>query len=115
MASLAPVTVVTWLNPPLQSDFVVGDMIRWYASFTLLSTPGVVVDPDIVLFTYTIPPVTTTPQVATTVKDQSGLYHYDLVPAVPGKFLLNVQPQGNPGAVNIGHAEIRINVFPTGL
>ena len=55
MASLTPVIVTAWLDPPLQTDFQVGSSVTWHATFLdrMTRTP---VDPDIVNFIYSVPP-----------------------------------------------------------
>lgn len=118
MTSTAPVTAVAWLGTPLQTDFVVGDSVRWYASFIdpVLKTA---IDPDIVTFSISNPtaPATPTNNVygsSNVVRDSAGNYHLDVPLTVVGKWLLNVIAQGNPGAVAVGGAEMRISVFSSG-
>ena len=113
-----PVLVQTWLDPPLQSDFLVGQSVTWHASF-IDRISRQVVDPDIVTFSYENPPVSTAVSQtypASIVKDGVGLYHWDL-PAFTGKgrWVLNVTAQGNPGAVGTGQATLTLTVYGAGI
>ena len=116
MASTTPVIVTSWLDPPLQTDFQVGDSVTWHATFVDRMTRAYV-DPDIVTFVYSCPPqIVTTPIVYPTsiVRDTVGVYRLDLALTVAGRWILTVAPQGNPGAVGIGTSSLEIQTFGTG-
>ena len=111
-----PVIVSCWLDPPLINDFTIGASVTWNASF-IDRVSRVLVDPDIVIFTYSNPPVTT--PVAVTypvliVRDTTGQYHLDLPLTTTGRWVLNVIAQGNPGAVQIGSTTLMITVYSAG-
>lgn len=107
-----------WLDPPQQSDFQFNDAITVHMTFADRMT-HLVLDPDIVNFNYTNPPVNTTPTSltypASITKDGVGAYHIDLILNGEGRWVLNVQPQGNPGAVSVGMATMEVFVYGNGL
>jgi hypothetical protein len=110
-----PVTVTMWLDPPLVTDFQVGDMITWHASFVDRQTKAPVT-PDIITFVYSSPPgqaptPVTTPAITV---DATGVCHYDLALSIVGKWILTTAPQGNPGAVSIGNQSMVLNVTEIG-
>ena len=112
-----PVLVLCWLDPPLQTDFSIGASVRWHAAFTDPITRQLV-DPDIVTFAYSVPPVATAVSFTyptLIVKDTLGQYHLDLPLTTIGRWALNVTAQGNPGAVQIGSGTLMINVFSAGI
>jgi hypothetical protein len=116
MASLTPVIVTAWLDPPLQTDFQVGSSVTWHATFLdrMTRTP---VDPDIVNFIYSAPvqlAATTVTYPTGIVKDAVGVYRYDLPLTLTGRWVLTVAPQGNPGAVGIGNSTLEIYVSGAG-
>jgi hypothetical protein len=113
-----PVLTTIWLDPPLQSDFLVNSAVTVHMTFADRET-RLVVDPDIVNFNYSNPPNTT---VSTTLtypfgitRNATGDYQLDLPLTATGRWVFNAQPQGNPGAVAIGGASMEIRVFGTGL
>lgn len=107
-----PVVVTTWLDPPEQTDFQVGDSVTWHASFVdrMSKAP---VTPDIINFIWSAPPALTATTVAPTV-DAVGSCHYDLPLTIVGKYILTVAAQGNPGPVGIGNQSMVIETFETG-
>jgi hypothetical protein len=107
-----PVIVTMWLDPPLQTDFQLGDSITWHAAFVDRQTRAPVT-PDIINFIYSNPPQTTPTTVTPTV-DATGVCHYDLPLSLEGKYVLTTQAQGNPGAVSIGNQSMVITVFDPG-
>lgn len=114
-----PVLVQTWLDPPLQTDFQVGDSVTWHASF-IDRISRQLVTPDLITFSWSNPPVSSTPTVATVASlavtlDATGLCHYDLPLNSPGRWVLNVSAQGNPGTVGIGNSTLYLQVFGSGL
>jgi hypothetical protein len=117
MASLTPVIVTSWLDPPLQTDFQLGASVTWHATFRDRMTQQYV-DPDIVNFIYSSPvqiPTTTLVYGASSiVRDQLGAYRYDLPLTVVGRWILTIAPQGNPGAVGIGNSSLEIQCHGTG-
>lgn len=107
-----------WLDPPEQSDFLLNSAVTIHMTFADRMT-HTAVDPDIVNFNYTNPPNNTSPTTitypTTIVKNAVGNYQLDLALTKTGRWALNAQPQGNPGAVAIGGASMEIQVFGTGL
>jgi hypothetical protein len=116
MASLTPVIVTSWLDPPLQTDFQLGASVTWHATFRDRMTQQYV-DPDIVNFVYSSPTqiaTTTVTYPASIVRDQVGAYRLDLALTVVGRWILTIAPQGNPGAVGIGNSSLEIQCHGTG-
>ena len=113
-----PVLTTMWLDPPLQTDFMLGQAVTIHMTFADRQTHAAV-DPDIVNFRYDNPPNTTTATTitypTTIVKNAVGNYQLDLALTNTGRWNLNAQPQGNPGAVSIGGATKEIVVYGTGL
>lgn len=113
-----PVLTTMWLDPPLQSDFQLNDAITIHMTFADRET-HLVLDPDIINFNYSNPPVNIVPTSVTyptgMTKDGVGTYHVDLPLTTQGRWVLNAQPQGNPGAVAIGGATMEIMVYGAGL
>src|SRR5665213_1478546 len=100
-----PVIVTCWLDPPLQSDFLLGTAVTWHATFTDRIQRDLYVDPDVVNFIYSSPPqapATTVTYPTSIVRDAVGQYRLDLPFSVTGRWILTVAAQGNPGAVGIG-------------
>jgi hypothetical protein len=111
-----PVIVTAWLDPPLQTDFQIGDSVTWHATFTDRMT-RTAVDPDIVTFVYSAPTQIATTAVtypASIVRDAMGVYRLDLALTVSGRWILTVAPQGNPGLVGIGNSSLELYVSGTG-
>lgn len=112
-----PVVVSCWLDPPLINDFSEGASVTWHAAFVDRITRQLV-DPDILTFAYSNPPVQTAitfTYPASIVKDGTGLYHLDLSLTSVGRWVLNVSAEGNPGALGIGTNTLMINVFSAGI
>ncbi len=110
-----PVVVTMWLDPPLQTDFQVGDVVTWHAAFVDRQTRAPVT-PDVINFVYSSPPglanqPVTTPAITV---DATGVCHYDLALSTVGKWILTTAPQGNPGLVSIGNQSMVLYVFETG-
>jgi hypothetical protein len=107
-----------WLDPPLQTDFQVNDAITVHMTFADRMT-RLVVTPDVLYFNYSNPPANSVPTSLTyptgITLDATGCYHVDLPLTSAGRWVLNAQPQGNPGGVSIGGATIEIQVWGTGL
>ena len=102
-----PVYVATWLDPPEQSSFAVGASVTWHAAFADRITRQLV-SPDIVTFSTSNPPVSSTPVPTTMVATSVGQYQMDFPITSAGLWILDVQAQGNPGAVNVGTANLKI-------
>lgn len=109
---VTPVVVTMWLDPPLQTDFQVGDQVTWHAAFVDRETRAPVT-PDIINFVYSSPPGLTN-QTVTPTTDATGVCHYDLVLSIVGKWILTTAPQGNPGPVSIGNQSMVLDVWSTG-
>lgn len=118
--SALPVLVQTWLDPPLLSDFQVGQAVTWHASF-IDRIARTLTDPDIVTFSYANPPFANTPTVYTypaspIIKDAVGQYHMDLGLNTTGRWVLNIGAESTQfvGA-NLGNATIEVQVYGSGL
>jgi hypothetical protein len=115
---VTPVVTTMWLDPPEQTDFQVNDAVTVHMSFVDRETK-VPVTPDLLYFNYSNPPVAITPVTLTypvgITLDATGSFHLDLPLTASGRWVLNAQPQGNPGAVPIGGATMEIYVYGTGL
>lgn len=107
-----PVIVILWLDPPLQSDFQLGDSVTWHAAFLDRETHAPVT-PDVINFIYSNPPQLGATTV-TLVADSTGLCHLDLPLTLIGKYILTTAALGNPGSVGIGNQSIEIYVSGTG-
>ena len=118
MPSTTPVLTTMWLDPPLQTDFMLGQAVTIHMTFADRMTHAAV-DPDIVNFRYDNPPNTTSATTitypTTIIKNAVGNYQLDLILAATGRWILNAQPQGNPGAVSIGGMTMEIAVYGVGL
>lgn len=113
---LTPVIVTMWLDPPLQTDFQLGDSVTWHAAFVDRQTRAPI-DPDIVSFVSSNPPQTVPTTITyptTIVKDGTGVYHLDFALSLEGKYVLTTQAQGNPGAVGVGNQSMVITVWDSG-
>lgn len=112
-----PVLTTMWLDPPLQSDFMLNQAVTVHMTFADRQTHAAV-DPDIIKFNYDNPPNTTTPTVITyptgMTRNDTGDYQLDLRLTATGRWVLNAQPQGT-GPVSIGGATMEIQVFGVGL
>jgi hypothetical protein len=110
-----PVLVTMWLDPPLQTDFQLGDSITWHAAFVDRQTRAPVT-PDIINFIYSNPPQTTPVTVTTPAitVDATGVCHYDFPLSLEGKYVLTTVALGNPGAVSIGSQSMVITVWDPG-
>lgn len=110
-----PVFVTMWLDPPLTTDFQLGDSVTWHAAFVDQQTRAPVT-PDIINFIYSNPPQTTPTTVTTptVIVDGTGVCHYVLSLSLEGKYVLTSQAQGNPGAVGIGSQSMVITVWDPG-
>lgn len=105
-----PVIVTTWLDPALQSDWQLGASTTWHATF-VDRISRVLVDPDVVAFTYTNPPVTSTPVALTYTQETVGRYRVDIAFNALGSWLLNVGATSLTG-VGVGNASLVAHVFP---
>jgi hypothetical protein len=108
-----PVDVITWLDPPEQTDFAVGAAVTWHASFVDRITHALV-SPTTVTFSTSNPPFTSTPVPTVVSPTSTGQYQMDFPIANPGGWLLLVQAQGT-GSVAVGSASIKIWAFDEGL
>jgi hypothetical protein len=109
-----PVAVITWLDPPEQTDYAVGSAVTWHAAFADRITRQPV-NPDIVTFSSSNPPAVSAPTSAVPTNDSTGQYHLDFPITSPGTWLLLVQAQGLPGNVPVGSASLKISAFDEGL
>ena len=115
-----PVFVTMWLDPPLTTDFQLGDSITWHVAFVDQQTRAPVT-PDIINFIYSNPPQTTPTTISYPSNppeeiwlDGVGVYHLDLSLSLEGKYVLTSQAQGNPGAVSLGSQTMVITVWDPG-
>jgi hypothetical protein len=104
-----PVIITTWLDPPLQSDWQLGASVTWHADI-VDRISRVLVDPDVVSFSYTNPPVTSTAVGVSYTKETVGRYRVDLPFNAPGSWLLKVATTSSGGTAT-GNASLVAHVF----
>jgi hypothetical protein len=111
MSISAPVLVTMWLDPPLQSDFQVGQAVTCNMTFADRRTK-VLVDPDSFSSDLYNPPLPG-PSFPTLVKDAVGVYHTDLQWSAPGRWLYIVSARDGGGGL-WGTGTLETHVFDLG-
>lgn len=116
MAQTTPVKVVTWLDPPLQTDFEFGAWVTWHFGFVDRITMAYVT-PDVVTINITQPPETTSKTTVSTpnaaiVNDATGVYHYDLQLNAVGIWIINATAVRSSDSAVVGSDTMKLQVFP---
>lgn len=114
MAGLNPVDVQLTLEPPLTNYMPLNSAATLRIAIMDALTKQLVA-PDGIAISSLQPPQRNNPYGYAYFNDGVGLYHaFIAFTSADGKWLLQVQCTGNPGAIPVGSATLVVNVYPAG-